>query len=75
MAYIAFYYRYKESRTTVFDSKEEAISFLEFGQDYNELMAIAVIDHNSGEVVWNNGYDSIAECEQKFADHLIEMAI
>ena len=50
--FISVYFRYYKLETEVHDSIEQAISSLEYGSDYGELLPVAVIDNSNGEMVW-----------------------
>jgi hypothetical protein len=64
-AFIALADRYGAEQYHEFDSKEDALSFLEYGSDNGEHMDIAVIDCKTNKMVWYKGFLGKKECQNR----------
>ena len=64
-AFVALADRYGSENYEEFDSKEEAVRFLEYGSDENMHMDIAVIDCSTNEMVWYEDYLGKEECQER----------
>jgi hypothetical protein len=64
-AFVALADRHGSENYEEFDSKEEAVRFLEYGSDEGMHMDIAVIDCSTNEMVWHEDYLGEKECQER----------
>ena len=64
-AFIAIADRYRVEQYEEFDTKEDALRFLEYGSDEGMHMDIAVIDCSTNEMVWYKNYLGKKECQNR----------
>lgn len=69
MTYISLVYRHYSSDTEEHDTLEDAIKFIENGEDYGHWFGVAVIHEN--KMVWFNDFITKEEAQKKVDKHLL----
>ena len=64
-SFIALADRYGAEQYNKFESKKDALSFLQYGLDCGEHMDIAVIDCSTNKMVWYKDFLGKDECQDR----------
>lgn len=70
MSFISIAHRFCKAEYQKHETLKDAVSFLEYGDEYEHHFSLAVIDTESKKMVWFNDFLSQREAERNVEEYL-----